>query len=249
MKKYIPSLLLIASLLTVSSIANAGYEVEPNDRTSESTALTVNEPMEGTFPSYRNSTDYYRFTLTEPRTDVTFRYHNKVGNSATYTYLYLYDGAMKSIIYKKINAFDTSELSFMQSLTAGVYYVKVYSSSTPKADVNYELSVITKVSVPPSIVGSVGMPDLNEDGKKDTAILRIKSDASAVVETRDGATGDVINTAEVLNGEQPALKPISIADLGENLVSVIVNNSLEKTNTQYIIDVVSGETVNTFPLD
>jgi hypothetical protein len=53
----------------------------------------------------------------------------------------------------------------------------------------------------------------------------------------------------VLDGEQSALKPISIAELGDNLVSVVVNNTLEKTYSQYIIDVVSGETVNTFPLD
>lgn len=248
MKKTISSVLLAMSLFAVSSIANAGFEVEPNDRTSDSTALPVNEVFEGTFPNYRNTADYYRFTLTESRTDVTFRFRNKVGNS-TYTNVYLRDSAGKTITYKKIDAFNTTELSFTQSLGAGVFYLLAYSYSTPKADVNYELSVSTKVSVTPSIVGSVGMPDLNEDGKKDVAILRIQADTAAVVETRDGANGELMNSATVLDGEQPALKPISIAELGDNLVSVVVNNTLEKTYSQYIIDVVSGETVNTFPLD
>ena len=248
MKKYIRSLLLSASFLSVSSIANAGYEVEPNNDKTNANVIAVNEPMQGTLPNYKLSSDYFRFNLTEARTDVTFKF-KQISENSSYAIVYLYNSSGSTVTYKKINAFDTNELSFIQSLTAGIYYVRIYSSSTPKADVDYELSVITKVSVPPAIIGSVGMPDLNEDGQKDTAILRIKSDASAVVETRDSATGDVINTAEVLNGEQPALKPVSIADLGENLVSVIVNNSLEKTNTQYIVDVVSGETVNTFPLD
>ncbi len=93
MKKTISSVLLAMSLFTVSSIANAGFEVEPNNYTSESTALPVNEVFEGTFPNYRNSNDYYRFTLTESRTDVTFRFRNKVGNSYS-TYVYLLDSCI-----------------------------------------------------------------------------------------------------------------------------------------------------------
>lgn len=250
--------LLSLTLLGLSSAANAVFEVEPNNTSSTANVLPINEVLTGSFNQkasvgYCNGSssincDNYRFTLPEARSDVAFHFRNTTDNSKT-VYLYLYDSAMHSIFIpvKSVNPYTTSSVDFKQSLAAGTYFIRV-SSSTPTTDSDYELSVQTKAPVIPGIVGSVGMPDLNEDGVKDIAILRILADMGSVVETRDGSTGEVINTFPLAEEEQ-ALKPVSIIGFDDTNVGILLYDSAAKTHTQSILNAQTGEPVASFPIE
>lgn len=248
MKKITLPLLSLA-LLGIISTAHAGFETEPNDSSSYANVLPLNEVMTGTFTKgQRSSYDYYRFNLPEARPDVAFHFRNTTDNSKTVT-LGLYDSAMRSIAIptKSVDPFTTFSVDFKQNLAAGTYYVKVYSSY-PTADNAYELSISTKVPVIPGIVGSVGMPDLNEDGVKDIAILRILAETGSVVETRDGSTGEVIGTFPLVEEEQ-TLKPVSIIGFDDTNVGILLYNSATKTHTQAILNAQTGEPVASFPIE
>ncbi len=248
MNKIIAQLLLSATLLGVPLTVNAGVESEPNDSRSQSNTLSVNDVLDGTFTIDSNGRhDYYHFTLTESSTNVTVSFRNKVGNSSV-SYFYLIDGTGRQLRHGTINAFDTTVSSFTQSLGAGVFYIYCYSAYAPNVEpINYTLSVSAKVSVTPSIVGSVGLVDLNKNTKKDLAILRILADASSQIEIRDGSTGDVINIIPLPDGL--SLKPVSIAGFNDINVAVIIYDGLTQTNTQYIFNAKSGVQVASFPLD
>ena len=174
-------------------------------------------------------------------------YVGEVGQTPRTVYLALYNSAMNpiSIPTNSVNPFTTFSVDFKQNLAAGTYYVRIYSNQ-PSADNAYELSISTKVSVTPSIVGSVGMPDLNENGNKDIAILRILADTSGVVETRDGSTGELLNSIP-LEGE--SLKPISITGFDDMNVGVLVYDSITKMHTQSILNAKTGELVVSFPIE
>jgi len=249
MKKIIASPLLSFALLSYSLIANADFEVEPNNSSSTANILPINEVLTGSFIKgfCTNNYEYFRFSLPEARPDVTFHFRNITDNSKI-VYLYLYDSAMKSIAIpvKSVNPYTTTSVDFKQNLAAGTYFIKL-SSCTPTTDSDYELSVLTTPSVTPSIVGSVGMPDLNKNGKKDIAILRIWADASGVVEIRDGGTGEVINSINLPEGQ--ALKPISITGFNDNNIGVISYDGVTKINAQYIFNAQTGEQITSFPIE
>ncbi|MFI3157590.1 MAG: hypothetical protein QX199_15690 [Methylococcaceae bacterium] len=249
MKKIALPLLSLA-LLGLSSAAHAVFEVEPNNSSSTANVLSINEVMTGAFVKGQCSSgyDYFRFNLPEARPDVAFHFRNTTDNSKTVN-LSLYDSANRSISIpvKTVNPYTMTSVDFKQNLAAGTYIVRLYTCY-PTTDSDYELSVSTKVPVIPGIVGSVGMPDLNEDGVKDIALLRVVAEMGSVIETRNGSTGEVISTFPLAEEEQ-ALKPVSIIGFDDTNVGILLYDSVTKTHTQTILNAQTGDPVASFPIE
>jgi hypothetical protein len=103
----------------------------------------------------------------------------------------------------------------------------------------------------PSVVGSVSLPDLNGNGYKDVAILRILADASTVVDTIDSFTGIQLNRVSYVTDSRVA-QPISIIGFddvdgnGTPDIGVLVYQKSKNQHTQYIRNAVTGALVKSF---
>lgn len=77
MKKIIGLHVVLVVLLGIASVANAGFEAEPNNTTATATPMRLNEVYTGAFDSNYPSTDYYKLTLTKS-TEIVFHFRNTV---------------------------------------------------------------------------------------------------------------------------------------------------------------------------
>jgi len=252
--------LLSLALLGISSVASAGFEVEPNNKSTSATPMVLNETFKGNLEKGSYVEDYYKFTLTEPA-EITFHFKNTSDNPVK-TEFTLFDSSVRSIFKDSIDPSDTNDNSIPYNLGAGTFFVKVWSNYSRKTNSSYELSAKTVVSetsdvTTPAkkfgIIGTAALPDLNQNGNKDIAVL-FATENGSYIKTIDTKTGEQIKEITYLP-EDVKLQPISITgfdDIDGNknpAVVVLTYDEKEKTNTQFIVDVVKGEKIGSFAVE
>lgn len=147
---------------------------------------------------------------------------------------------------------DTVEHIFKVNLVAGIYYIKIKAGFTIDS---YELSAQSPLSVPrpitiPSVVGSANMPDLNRNGYKDIAVLRILANANAVVDTIDGLTGKRLKRVVYISDSR-LIQPISLISFdldgnGSPDIGVLGYNSTTGKHAQYVRNALTGALIKSF---
>jgi hypothetical protein len=253
MKKFIVLPLLLLALLGISATANAGFEFEPNDGSTTATPLKLNEVFTGNFDNSYGASDYYKLTLTKP-SEITLHFKNTMQNSPSVSFGVWNSTVTAALLSQSIAASDTSDNILRINLAAGIFYIRIYQLDS--SNKTYELSAQSPLGVSrpitiPSVVGSVSLPDLNGNGYKDVAILRILADASTVVDTIDSFTGIQLNRVSYVTDSRVA-QPISIIGFddvdgnGTPDIGVLVYQKSKNQHTQYIRNAVTGALVKSF---
>ncbi len=253
LKKFIGLHLLFTALLGFTSVANAGFEAEPNDSLATASPMKLNEVYTGSFDNSNPSYDYYKLSLTKP-TEIVFHFRNTMSDSSS-VYFYVLNNLGEQVFFASSIGSDLLDHSFRVNLVAGVFYTRVRSDFTNKS---YELSALSPISVPrpitmPSVVDSVNLPDLNSNGYKDMAVLRILADTRAVVDTIDGFTGALLKRIVYISDSR-LVQPISIIsfDLDNNGspdIGVLGYNSTTGKHAQYVRNALTGQLVKAFVIN
>ncbi|MEQ1546596.1 hypothetical protein [Methyloglobulus sp.] len=146
-----------------------------------------------------------------------------------------------------------SEFSnYKVNLVAGTFYVKI---GTGYGNDGYELSAqsplaVSKPITVPSVIGSTNLPDLNRNGYKDMAVLRILANANAVVDTIDGFTGKLLKRVVYISDSR-LIQPISLISFdldgnGSPDIGVLGYNSTTGKHAQYVRNALTGALIKSF---
>jgi len=252
MKKTIRLPLLFAVLLGIASVANAGFEAEPNNSIATATQMKLNEVFTGSFDGATSiSPDIYKLTLTKP-SEIVFHFRNTILPGTNVSFYILGSPAGSQVIYYGTAGNDLLDHSFPVNLVAGEFYIQVaaaYSTGTYELSAQSPLAVSKPITIP-SIISSTNMPDLNGNGYKDMAVLRILADARAVVDTLDGFTGTLLKRVVYITDSR-LIQPISLISFdlesnGSPDIGVLGYNSTTGKHGQYIRNALTGALVKSF---
>jgi hypothetical protein len=251
MKKIIGLHVVLAALLGFASFANAGFEAEPNNTLATATPMRLNEVYTGNFESvYLHQDDYFKFTLTKS-TEIVFHYRN-ITPTGNYPGLFEVLDNLGTTRYMQGSSTDLVDHVARVNLAAGIFYVHI---NTYFGTNSYEFSAQSPLSVPrpitiPSVISSVNMPDLNRNGYKDMAVLRILANANAVVDTIDGLTGKLLKRVVYITDSR-LIQPISLISFdlesnGSPDIGVLGYNSTTGKHAQYFRNALTGALIKSF---
>jgi hypothetical protein len=245
--------LLFAVLLGIASVANAGFEAEPNNTTATATPMKLNEVFTASFDN-TSTDDYYKIVLTKP-TEIVFNFRlQPTANSDLIRFTIL--DLLGATIFSDYRYYHGSDASnFKVNLVAGTFYVKIdylYNNDGYELSAQSPLAVSKPITIP-SVISSVNMPDLNSNGYKDMAVLRILADARAVVDTLDGFTGALIKRVVYITDSR-LIQPISLISFdldgnGAPDIGVLGYNSTTGKHAQYIRNALTGVLVKSFVIN
>jgi len=138
--------LLFMVIVANPSWVSAASEAEPNDSKDTATKISLNTEVTGDTTGSKDSTDWYKFTITSAGYVTIDFEHTLVESSSTYWRLYIYDSDGVNYLipgdygyYSAVGNQNTKTAGV--GLEPGTYYIKVYRynslNSAYKLKVNY----------------------------------------------------------------------------------------------------------------